>query len=82
MYRRPWPVPAAYAVRTRSAKRCVAPVGKLGKRVRCGLYEFLPDPYREFAAPDVHGSENEACNQALLRHGLPQLPDGLQSLLT
>ena len=53
--------------------RCVALVGKVGEAVRCGIYEFRPDPCRDFAAHGLHGIRNEACNQARARHGLPPL---------
>ncbi len=59
----------------RSSPRCVALVGKVGHEVQCGIYEFRPDPCREFAAHGVHGIHNEACNQARARHGLPRLVD-------
>ncbi|MFA9438367.1 YkgJ family cysteine cluster protein [Uliginosibacterium sp. sgz301328] len=53
--------------------RCVALVGKVGESVRCGIYEFRPDPCREFAAHGVYGIANRACNDARARHGLPPL---------
>ncbi len=59
----------------RSAPRCIALIGKIGVEVKCGIYEFRPDPCREFAAHGVHGIQNEACNQARVRHGLPRLAD-------
>src|SRR4051812_21614801 len=46
----------------RSSPRCVALVGKIGVTVKCGIYEFRPDPCREFAPHGVHGIQNEACN--------------------
>lgn len=57
----------------RSPPRCVALVGRIGEAVKCGIYEFRPDPCREFAAHGVHGIANEACNRARARHGLPPL---------
>ncbi len=59
----------------RSPPRCVALQGKIGERVSCAIYEFRPDPCRDFAAHGVHGIQNEACNQARARHGLPSLAD-------
>lgn len=57
----------------RSPPRCVALVGKIGEAVKCGIYEFRPDPCREFAQHGLHGISNEACNRARARHGLPPL---------
>jgi len=59
----------------RSAPRCIALVGKVGESVKCGIYEHRPDPCREFAAHGLYGIQNEACNQARARHGLPRLAD-------
>jgi len=44
--------------------RCAALSGRIGERVRCGVYEWRPGPCRELEA----GSD--ACNQARRRHGL------------
>ncbi|MFT4172487.1 MAG: YkgJ family cysteine cluster protein [Rhodocyclaceae bacterium] len=57
----------------RSPPRCVALVGTVGQAVRCGIYEYRPDPCREFAAHGVLGIGNRACNDARARHGLPPL---------
>lgn len=53
--------------------RCVALIGNVGAEVRCGIYEYRPDPCRDFHAHGVHGIRNEACNRARARHGLPLL---------
>ena len=52
-----------------SPPRCTALVGKLGEKVACGIYEWRPNPCREFA----QGSQ--ACDQARRRHGLAPLAD-------
>lgn len=57
----------------RSQPRCVCLVGKVGESVRCGIYEFRPDPCVEFAAHGLYGIENDVCNRARRRHGLPPL---------
>ena len=44
--------------------RCAALSGRIGERVRCGVYEWRPGPCRELEA----GSD--ACNAARRRHGL------------
>ncbi|GAB2903527.1 YkgJ family cysteine cluster protein [Uliginosibacterium flavum] len=54
--------------------RCVALVGKLGEMVRCGIYEFRPEPCREFAPHGVHGISNVECSRVRQRHGLAPLP--------
>jgi len=48
--------------------RCAALSGHIGERVGCGIYEWRPNPCREFE----EGSD--ACEQARRRHGLPPLP--------
>lgn len=50
--------------------RCAALSGRIGEKVGCGIYEWRPNPCREFA----EGSE--ACEQARRRHGLPPLQGG------
>ncbi len=45
--------------------RCAALSGKVGSSARCGIYEWRPNPCREFE----EGSP--ACAQARRRHGLP-----------
>lgn len=57
----------------RSPPRCVALVGKVGEVVRCGIYEFRPDPCREFAADGLFGIRNESCARVRARFGLPAL---------
>lgn len=57
----------------RSPPRCVALVGKVGEAVRCGIYEFRPDPCREFAPHNVGGILNEECNRVRQRFGLSPL---------
>ncbi len=47
--------------------RCAALTGVVGERVACGIYEWRPNPCREFSAGD------DACNKARGRHGLPPL---------
>ncbi len=44
--------------------RCAALMGQVGQRVGCGIYEWRPNPCREFS----EGSN--ACNRARARHGL------------
>jgi Fe-S-cluster containining protein len=47
--------------------RCAALAGRIGERVRCGIYEWRPGPCRELEP----GSD--ACQRARRRHGLPAL---------
>ena len=47
--------------------RCAALAGRIGERVRCGIYEWRPGPCRELEA----GSD--ACLRARRLHGLPTL---------
>ena len=47
--------------------RCAALSGRIGERATCGIYEWRPNPCREFE----EGSD--ACGQARRRHGLPPL---------
>jgi Fe-S-cluster containining protein len=47
--------------------RCAALAGRVGERVRCGVYEWRPGPCRELAP----GSD--ACLAARRRHGLDAL---------
>lgn len=44
--------------------RCAALSGRIGERVRCGVYEWRPGPCRELEV----GSD--ACQAARRRHGL------------
>lgn len=57
----------------RAPPRCVALVGEIGKAVRCAIYEYRPDPCRDFAAHGVAGIQNEECERVRRRHGLPPL---------
>ena len=50
-----------------SPPRCAALYGKTGEKAICGIYEWRPNPCREFE----EGSD--ACSQARRRHGLPAL---------
>ena len=47
--------------------RCAALTGKIGQQVGCGIYEWRPNPCREFSAGD------HACDKARMRHGLAPL---------
>ena len=47
--------------------RCAALTGHIGERVACGIYEWRPNPCREFS----EGSD--ACGRARQRHGLTVL---------
>jgi Fe-S-cluster containining protein len=47
--------------------RCAALSGRIGEKATCGIYEWRPNPCREFE----EGSD--ACGQARRRHGLPVL---------
>ena len=47
--------------------RCAALSGRIGERATCGIYEWRPNPCREFE----EGSD--ACGQARRLHGLPPL---------
>ena len=48
--------------------RCAALSGTVGSKATCGIYEWRPNPCREFE----EGSP--ACEQARCRHGLAPLP--------
>ena len=48
--------------------RCAALSGRIGEQVGCGIYEWRPNPGRDFE----EGSD--ACQRARARHGLPALP--------
>ncbi len=48
--------------------RCAALTGRVGESVGCAIYEWRPNPCREFAAGGA------ACDQARRRHGLAPLP--------
>ena len=41
--------------------------------VHCTIYENRPSPCREFAMSGENGEENDACNRARARYGLPPL---------
>ena len=47
--------------------RCAALTGTIGLKVACAIYEWRPNPCREFAARDW------ACDRARARHGLAPL---------
>jgi Fe-S-cluster containining protein len=47
--------------------RCAALSGRIGEKAVCGIYEWRPNPCREFE----EGSD--ACEQARRRHGLAPL---------
>ncbi len=47
--------------------RCAALSGRIGEKATCGIYEWRPNPCREFE----EGSD--ACAQARRRHGLEPL---------
>lgn len=49
--------------------RCAALTGRIAERATCGIYEWRPNPCREFA----EGSA--ACGVARARHGLAALVD-------
>lgn len=59
----------------RSPPRCVALVGKVGESVRCGIYEYRPDPCREFMPDGVFGLNNAECSRLRARFGLAPLPE-------
>ena len=54
-----------------SPPRCAALTGRLGERAACGIYEWRPNPCREFE----EGSD--ACAQARRRHRLAPLNPSL-----
>lgn len=56
-----------------STPRCVALLGEIGQSVRCAIYEYRPDPCRNFAMHGLAGIQNEACSRARARHRLPPL---------
>lgn len=55
--------------------RCIALLGAIGQSVRCAIYEYRPDPCRDFSADGVAGIRNDDCTRARRRHGLPALAD-------
>ena len=76
----PWPLvesigPHLFCMRgTGSAPvRCVALHGTVGQSVSCAIYEFRPTACREFAPLAAVGRSDEACDEALRRHGLAPL---------
>jgi Fe-S-cluster containining protein len=56
-----------------ASPRCAALVGTIGQKASCGIYEWRPDPCREFGMLVAFGQIEAACNQARVRHGLPPL---------
>jgi len=57
-----------------ASPRCAALVGTVGVKAHCGIYEWRPSPCREFGLRSPMGVDDEACNRARQRHGLPPLP--------
>lgn len=56
--------------------QCVALEGRVGKRVRCTIYDNRPTPCRAFDASYSNGKQNKRCDQARAAHGLkPLKPD-------
>lgn len=53
--------------------RCAALTGRVGENARCGIYEWRPAPCREFGLLAPLGREDDACQKARRRHGLPSL---------
>ncbi|MCW2485051.1 YkgJ family cysteine cluster protein [Candidatus Symbiopectobacterium sp. NZEC127] len=53
--------------------RCVALEGEIGQAVSCNIYAQRPSPCREFLRSGENGEENDACNRARARYGLPPL---------
>lgn len=51
--------------------RCEALDGELGVAVSCSIYEQRPDPCRDFMRHGFVGYENDSCNRARRRMGLP-----------
>lgn len=47
--------------------RCAALTGRIGEHARCGIYEWRPNPCREF------DEGSSACAMARARHGLAPL---------
>ena len=59
----------------RTAPRCIALDGEIGRAVSCRIYALRPSPCREFNWHGEQGEPNERCNRARRQHGLPPLPD-------
>lgn len=53
--------------------RCGSLEGEIGHRVSCAIYPNRPSPCSEFAMSGENDEENEACNRARARYGLPPL---------
>ncbi|HGC2700211.1 TPA: YkgJ family cysteine cluster protein, partial [Escherichia coli] len=53
--------------------RCIALAGTPGKEASCTIYENRSSTCREFAMSGENGIENEACNRARCRYGLPPI---------
>ncbi len=56
-----------------SNPRCVALEGELCKQVFCSIHPNRPSVCRAFDASWVNGVQNERCDQARARFGLPPL---------
>jgi Fe-S-cluster containining protein len=50
--------------------RCAALQGRIGDCVSCAIYEYRPDPCRDFLPHGVHGIENADCSRVRAQHGL------------
>jgi Fe-S-cluster containining protein len=53
--------------------RCAALSGTVGHSAHCGIYEWRPNPCREFGLRAPLGVGDEACARARRRHGLDPL---------
>lgn len=53
--------------------RCVALEGKVGRAVRCTIYENRPSPCHHLQPAWVNGVPSELCDRARLAWGLPTL---------
>ena len=53
--------------------RCVALEGEIGKSVRCSIYRERPGPCRDFAPYAPLGIDDDACDRARRRYGMPPL---------
>ncbi|RWR03737.1 ferredoxin [[Pantoea] beijingensis] len=53
--------------------RCTSLQGQIGECVSCGIYNNRPTPCREFKMSGEDGEQNEACDRARAKYGLPPL---------
>jgi Fe-S-cluster containining protein len=53
--------------------RCAALCGQVGRDARCGIYEWRPNPCREFGERAPFGVGDAACARARRAHGLDPL---------